>query len=67
MSDKKIEIEIDILRYRPEEDDKPVMQTYKIPYNEELSILEALQYIKDHLDGTVSFRWSFIVTFFKSV
>ncbi len=58
MSDKKIEIEIDILRYRPEEDDKPVMQTYKIPYNEELSILEALQYIKDHLDGTVSFRWS---------
>lgn len=51
-------IEIDILRYRPEQDNAPFMQTYAIPYDEEMSILEALQYIKDELDGTVSFRWS---------
>ena len=51
-------IEIDILRYRPEQDNAPFMQTFAIPYDEEMSILEALQYIKDELDGTVSFRWS---------
>lgn len=51
-------IEIDILRYRPEQDNAPFMQTYRIPYDEEMSMLEALQYIKDEVDGTLSFRWS---------
>ena len=51
-------IKIDILRYRPEEDDKPFTQTFDVPYSTDLSILEALQYIKDHLDSTISFRWS---------
>ncbi|MCE0557054.1 MULTISPECIES: succinate dehydrogenase/fumarate reductase iron-sulfur subunit [unclassified Motilimonas] len=51
-------IEIDILRYRPEQDTTPFIQTYSIPYDEEMSILEALQYIKDELDGSISFRWS---------
>ncbi len=51
-------IEIDILRYRPEQDNAPFVQTYRIPYDEEMSMLEALQYIKDEVDGTLSFRWS---------
>lgn len=51
-------IDIDILRYRPEQDDAPQLQTYQIPFDDEMSILEALQYIKDELDSTVSFRWS---------
>lgn len=51
-------IEIEVLRYRPELDEQPIAQTYQIPYQQDLSILEALQYIKDHLDGTLSFRWS---------
>ncbi|HIP76292.1 MAG TPA: succinate dehydrogenase/fumarate reductase iron-sulfur subunit [Psychromonas hadalis] len=51
-------IEIDILRYHPEEDEKPYLQTFEVPYTADTSILEALQYIKDHLDSTVSFRWS---------
>jgi len=51
-------IEIDILRYRPEEDDQPFTQTFDVPYRADMSILEALQYIKDHLDSTISFRWS---------
>lgn len=51
-------IDIDILRYRPELDDQPFTQTFNIPYRADMSILEALQYIKDHLDSTVSFRWS---------
>ncbi|NQZ92272.1 MAG: succinate dehydrogenase/fumarate reductase iron-sulfur subunit [Moritella sp.] len=51
-------IKIDILRYRPEMDDKPFTQTFELPYKADMSILEALQYIKDNLDATISFRWS---------
>lgn len=51
-------IEIDILRYRPEVDEKPFTQIFEVPYTTDMSILEALQYIKDHLDSTISFRWS---------
>jgi len=51
-------ITIDILRYRPEMDEKPFTQSFDVPYSADLSILESLQYIKDHLDSTVSFRWS---------
>ncbi|WP_137297695.1 succinate dehydrogenase/fumarate reductase iron-sulfur subunit [Psychromonas sp. SP041] len=51
-------IEIEILRYRPEQDEKPFPQGFEIPYHPDMSILEALQYIKDHLDSSVSFRWS---------
>jgi fumarate reductase iron-sulfur subunit len=51
-------IEIEVLRYQPEIDEKPHFQSYTIPYDESWSILQALQHIKDHLDGTLSFRWS---------
>jgi len=49
---------IELQRYRPEIDDEPFMQSFEVPYTEEMSVLESLQYIKDHLDTTVSFRWS---------
>jgi len=51
-------IDVDVLRYRPETDDKPFWQSYQVPYSAELSILEALAYIKDNLDSTLSYRWS---------
>jgi len=51
-------IKIDILRYRPEMDNKPFTQTFELPYKADMSVLEALQYIKDNLDSTISFRWS---------
>ncbi|MGL4716432.1 MAG: succinate dehydrogenase/fumarate reductase iron-sulfur subunit [Aeromonas sp.] len=51
-------MEIEILRYRPEQDNEPWMQTFQVPYQREMSLLDALQYIKDHLDSTLSFRWS---------
>ena len=56
MSEQTIEIEV--LRYRPEIDKEPFTQSFAIPYSADLSILEALQYIKDHLDSSISFRWS---------
>jgi fumarate reductase iron-sulfur subunit len=51
-------IPVEVLRYRPEHDAVPVTQTYDIPYNEGMSVLQVLQYIKDQVDGTLSFRWS---------
>jgi fumarate reductase iron-sulfur subunit len=51
-------IELEVLRYRPEQDRKPFVQTYKLPYADDWSVLQGLQYIKDDLDGTLSFRWS---------
>jgi fumarate reductase iron-sulfur subunit len=55
---KDLTIAIDILRYRPEIDSEPFTQSFEVPYSPDMSILEALQYIKDHLDSTISFRWS---------
>lgn len=52
------EIEVNVLRYRSESDRAPVRQSYRVPFTDDMSVLQALQYIKDHLDGTLSFRWS---------
>jgi fumarate reductase iron-sulfur subunit len=51
-------IEIEVLRYRPEQDQEPFFQTYSVPFTEDMSVLQGLQYIKDELDSTLSYRWS---------
>jgi len=58
MTDSDKSIEIEVLRYRPEQDEEPFPQTYKIPFTDDMSVLQGVQYIKDYLDGTLSFRWS---------
>ena len=50
-------IEVEVLRYRPG-DREPAFQSYRVPFTDDMSVLQALQYIKDELDGTLSFRWS---------
>ncbi|MCP9758649.1 succinate dehydrogenase/fumarate reductase iron-sulfur subunit [Aquitalea sp. S1-19] len=49
---------VSVLRYRPEQDEVPVWQDYQLPYSDDMSVLTALNYIKDELDGTLSLRWS---------
>ena len=56
MSDRKAKIRV--TRFRPEQEDAPTEQTYEVPFEEDWVVLDALNYIKDHLDGTLSFRWS---------
>jgi fumarate reductase iron-sulfur subunit len=51
-------IEIEVLRYRPEQDAEPVWQSFKVPFTDDMSVLQGLQYIKDEMDGSLSFRWS---------
>jgi len=58
MSDQGTTIEIEVMRYRPEQEQAPVWQSFQVPFTEDMSVLQGLQYIKDYLDGSLSFRWS---------
>jgi len=58
MADKRRIIEMEVMRYRPEQDDEPFFQTYAVPFSDDMSVLQGLQYIKDELDSTLSYRWS---------
>ncbi len=49
---------LDVARYRPEKESEPTFQSYEVPYRKEWVVLDALNYIKDLLDGSLSFRWS---------
>ncbi len=51
-------ITLEVTRYRPEQESAPVFQSYEVPFRKDWVILDALNYIKDYLDGTLSFRWS---------
>ncbi len=49
---------LEVLRYRPDQDHAPRIQSYEVPYHADWVVLDALNYIKNELDGTLSFRWS---------
>ena len=51
-------ISLEVFRYRPEQEDEPTFQTYEVPYREDWVVLDALNYIKDQIDGTLTYRWS---------
>ena len=52
------QITLQVTRYRPEEHNRPTSQDYVIPLRKDWSILDGLNHIKDHVDGTLSYRWS---------
>ena len=51
-------ITLEVSRYRPEEEAEPVFQSYEVPFRKDWVILDAINYIKDNIDGTLSYRWS---------
>jgi fumarate reductase iron-sulfur subunit len=55
MADK---ITLQVARYRPEQESKPTFDEYEVPLRDEWAVLDALNYVKDQLDGTLSYRWS---------
>jgi len=46
------------MRYQPDRDLEPHTQAFRVPYSVTLSVLDGLQFIKDEIDSTLSFRWS---------
>ena len=56
MSERRITLEV--LRYNPETDAAPRFQSYELACLDEWVLLDALNYVKDNLDPTLSYRWS---------
>jgi fumarate reductase iron-sulfur subunit len=51
-------IALQVVRYRPEQEAEPTVQKYEVPCPKDWVVLDGLNYVKDQLDGTLSFRWS---------
>jgi fumarate reductase iron-sulfur subunit len=51
-------IRLQVSRYRPEREAAPVPQEYDVPLRREWSVLDGLNHVKDHVDSTLSYRWS---------
>lgn len=51
-------ITLEVQRYLPESSAEPRWQTWVVPARNEWTVLDALNYVKDHLDGSLSYRWS---------
>ncbi len=51
-------IALEVTRYRPEQETEPTVQEYEVPMTQDWVILDALNYIKDEVDGSLSYRWS---------
>ncbi len=51
-------ITVSISRYRPEQESEPTWEDYDVPLTDDWAILDALNYIKDAVDGSLSYRWS---------
>jgi fumarate reductase iron-sulfur subunit len=49
---------LEVFRYHPETDQAPRFQTYQVPFNRDWVVLDALNYIKGELDGSLTYRWS---------
>src|SRR5438552_16507469 len=49
---------LDVTRYRPGHDRAPRTQSFTVPYRKDWVVLDALNHIKDRIDGTLSYRWS---------
>jgi fumarate reductase iron-sulfur subunit len=49
---------LEVMRYRPEQETEPIFQSYEVPFHKDWVVLDGLNYIKDRLDGSLSYRWS---------
>ena len=51
-------ITLQVARYRPESESEARFQEYEVPCPKDWVVLDGLNYVKDRLDGTLSYRWS---------
>ncbi len=49
---------LQVTRYRPEQEAEPTVQEYEVPFTSDWVLLDALNYVKDNMDGSLSYRWS---------
>src|SRR6266702_1915133 len=56
MSEETIRLEV--TRYRPGHDNEPRIESFAVPYEKDWVVLDALNHIKDQMDGSLTYRWS---------
>jgi fumarate reductase iron-sulfur subunit len=47
-----------VARYRPEHRPDPYFDEFEVPYREDMVVLDALNHVKDDMDGSLAYRWS---------
>jgi fumarate reductase iron-sulfur subunit len=55
---EKRTLTIEVLRYDPEGAPEPYVQSWQVEFDDDMSVLQGLQTIKDYQDGSLTFRWS---------
>jgi succinate dehydrogenase iron-sulfur subunit len=51
-------ITLQVARYRPEQESSAALEEFEVPCPKDWAVLDALNYVKDRVDGTLSYRWS---------
>jgi fumarate reductase iron-sulfur subunit len=51
-------VTLEVFRYHPDKDTDGHFQTYTVPFRADWVVLDALNFIKDTQDGTLTYRWS---------
>ncbi len=52
-------VTLEVFRYRQDGGGgEPFFQSYEVPFSDDWRVLDALNYIKDEVDGSLSYRWS---------
>jgi fumarate reductase iron-sulfur subunit len=54
-------VTLEVFRYQPDNSDgggDGNLRSYEVPYRDDWVVLDALNYIKDEVDGSLSYRWS---------
>ncbi len=58
MPERTETITLEVLRYRPERDGEPVWERHDVPLRNDWMVLDGLNHVKDHADGSLSYRWA---------
>ena len=53
-----MQVKLKVFRYNPEQDKKPGYKTYKLDAEPTDRVLDLLEYVKNYIDGTLTFRRS---------
>ena len=51
-------ITLEVARYRPEQETQPTFESFEVPLRKDWVVLDALNHVKDRVDGSLSYRWS---------
>ena len=57
-TEREASVVLDVFRFLPDDEEEPRFQTYEVPFRDDWVVLDALNYVRNEVDPTLSFRWS---------